>query len=215
MRHLRTPARWLRSLAAAIGLAGCAVSDPTQYYALGEFSARSAGSTESASIGSTPASRTDPTEAVSIGVGPVIVPGYLHRSQIVTRIGADQLELATFQRWAEPLEDGIARILAEQVSARVPTDRIVVYPWRGAIARALQYQVVVAVMRFDGRQSGDVVLDARWRILSKDGAELALKRSTITDTASGLGIQPVIAAMTRTLIALGQDIAGEIRALPR
>lgn len=212
MRHPRMP---VRCLVVAIGLAGCAVSDPTQYYALGQSSARRAESTASASIGSTPASRPDPAAAVSIGVGPVIIPGYLRRSQIVTRSGADHLELATFQRWAEPLEDGIARILAEQIGDRVPTERIVVYPWRGAIARALQYQVVVAVMRFDGSQGGDVMLDARWRILGKNGAELAFKRSMITDTAAGPGIQPVIAAMTRALVSLGQDIAGEIRALPR
>lgn len=120
-----------------------------------------------------------------------------------------------FHRWAEPLEDGIARILAEEIGARVPTDRIVMFPWRGVVARAMQYQVVVVVMRLDGRRGGDVTLDTRWRILGKDGAELAFRRSTLTETAAGPGYEPMIDAMTRALVALGQEIAAEIRTMPR
>ena len=116
---------------------------------------------------STPRSSVAGTGAVGVGVGPVIMPGYLDRTQIVTRTGTDQVELSMFHRWAEPLEDGIARILAEEIGARVPTERIVMFPWRGVVARAIQYQVVVAVLRFDGRPGGDVTLDTRWRILGQ------------------------------------------------
>jgi uncharacterized protein len=213
MMDHRAMIRRLLGLAVSIGLAGCAVTDTTQYYTLGEPAARSRDSRESASIASTPRSG-DRTGTVGIGVGPVMVPGYLHRTQIVTRNGADQVELATFHRWAEPLEDGIARILAEEIGARVPTERIVTYPWRGAVARAIDYQVVVTVLRLDGRRGGDVTLDTRWRILGKDGAELALGRSTTTEAATGSGYEPMVAAMTRALVTLGQEIAIEIRAMP-
>ena len=120
-----------------------------------------------------------------------------------------------FHRWAEPLEDGIARILAEEIGARVPTERIVMFPWRGVVARAIQYQVVVAVLRFDGRLGGDVTLDTRWRILGRDGDELAFRRSTVIEAAAGPGYEPMVAAMTRALATLGQEIAAEIRAMPR
>ena len=155
------------------------------------------------------------TGTVGIGVGPVILPGYLDRSQIVTRTSADQVELSMFHRWAEPLEEGISRILAEEIGARVPTERIVTFPWRGVVARTIQYQVVVAVLRFDGRPGGDVTLDARWRILGRDGDELALRRSTVIEAAAGRGYEPLVAAMTRALVTLGQEIAAEIKAMPR
>jgi uncharacterized protein len=206
--------RRLLGFAVSIVLAGCAVTDTTQYYTLGEPAARSRDSRESASIASTPRSSADRTGTVGIGVGPVMVPSYLHRTQIVTRNGADQVELAMFHRWAEPLEDGIARILAEEIGGRVPTERIFTYPWRGAVARAIDYQVVVTVLRLDGRRGGDVTLDTRWRILGKDGAELALGRSTATEAATGSGYEPMVAAMTRALVNLGQEIAIEIRAMP-
>jgi len=206
-------ARRLLTLAAAsISLASCAVSDSTLYYALGRVGA---GSTEPRASTSTPLSSAAGTAAEGIGVGPVIMPGYLDRIQVVTRSGTDQVEFSVFRRWAEPLDDGIARVLAEEIGARVPTERIVTYPWRGVLARALQYRVVVAVLRFDGRLGVDVTLDTRWRILGRDGAELAFRRSTVSEAAAGPGYEQMVAAMTRTLVALGQEIAAEIRAMPR
>jgi uncharacterized lipoprotein YmbA len=207
----RAVVRSLLGLAASIGLASCAVSDPTQYYTLGQPAARNAESTPSAF----PRSSEGRTGDVSIGVGPVIMPGYLNRSQIVTRTGGDQVDIATFHRWAEPLQDGVARILADEIGARVPTERIVAFPWRGEIARALEYRVVVAVLRFDGRAGGDVTLDTRWRILGRDGEEVAFRRSTVTEAAAGPGYEPMVAGMTRALGTLGQEIATEIQVMQR
>src|SRR5262245_61061596 len=127
--------RRLLGLAVSLGLAACAVSDPTQFYTLRQDAARSAASRTSAS----PQGNAAEGGAAGIGVGPVILPGYLARNQIVTRTGTDQVELSMFHQWAEPLEDGISRILAEEISAQVPTERIVTFPWRGVVARTLQY----------------------------------------------------------------------------
>jgi uncharacterized protein len=207
--------RWIAqvvlALIASVGLSSCAVSDPTQFYALSRAAAPPA-STASASVAM---SRVDATRIVGIGVGPVTVPGYLDRTQIVMRTGTDQVQISTFHRWAEPLEDAIARVLAEEIAARVPTERVVVFPWRGLVARTIQYQVVVAVLRFDGRPGRDVTLDARWRILARDGQELALRRSTVVQDVESAGYEPVVAALGRALGTLGQEIATEIRALPR
>jgi uncharacterized lipoprotein YmbA len=206
----RAVVRGLLSLATSIALASCAVSDPTRYYTLDQAGA---GRTESKTQPSTPGSSA--AGAMSIGIGPVIMPGYLDRIQIVTRTGTDQVEISVYRRWAEPLEDGIARILAEEIGARVPTERVVMFPWRGVVARTIQYQVIVAVMRFDGPSGGDVTLDTRWRILGGDGKELMFKRTTVTEPAAGPGYEPMVAAMARALVTLSKEIAAEIQALPR
>lgn len=205
MTRCRALAGPLLGLVAVFSLASCAVTDTTQYYTLGAATPPRTNSRASAS-GSRP---------VGVGVGPVIMPGYLDRSQIVTRPGTDHVEISMFNRWAEPLEDGISRVLAEEISLRVPTERVVMFPWRGVVARVIQYQVVVAVVRFDGRPGGDVTLDTRWRILDRAGDELVFRRSTVVETAAGRGYEPVVAAMTRALVTLGQEIAAEIRAMPR
>ena len=192
-------------LAACVVLASCAVTDPTRYYALGRTPA--AGNAAAA-----PASRSG---SLTIGIGPVIVPGYLDRINVVTRTASDQVDLSPFHRWAEPLADGIARTLSEEISAGVPTERVVAFPWRGVVARSIDYQVVVTVLRFDGPPGGDVTLDARWRILAGDGKELLLRRTTLTETAGGLGYEPMVAAMDRALTTFGRQIAAEIRTIAR
>jgi hypothetical protein len=37
----------------------------------------------------------------------------------------------------------------------------------------------------------------------------------VTEGATGLGFDPMVASMTRALVTLGQEIAAEIRAMPR
>ena len=213
----RSVVPYLLGLAASVGLASCAVTDTTQYYTLGQAAVRSSSprSAELRASASTPRNVAAGTGTGAIGVGPVIIPGYLNRLKIVTRTGADQVAVSMFHQWAESLEDGIARTLADEIGARVPTERIVMFPWRGVVARIIQYQVVVVVLRFDGRSGGDVTLDTRWRILDRDGKELAFNRSTVTEAAGGPGYVPMVAGMTRAVGSLGQEIADEIRAMPR
>jgi uncharacterized lipoprotein YmbA len=193
----------IRLLLATVGLSlvGCmSVVDPTKYYVLSAHSA-----TESHE----PTSTADSSPAV--GVGPVLIPGYLDRLQIVTRSASGEVDIAKYERWAEPLESGVAQVLADKLGAYVGSERIAVFPWRGGVARVLDYQVVVAVVRFEGWPARQATLDARWRILGKDGKELVLKRSIINETIDEPGYQPLVQGMSRLLSTLASEIASEIR----
>jgi uncharacterized lipoprotein YmbA len=202
MRRLRAAAGIAVLLALATVTTGCAVTDTSRYYAL--VTSRPPEPVES------PAAES----AFTIGVGPVAIPGYLDRPQMVTRDAADGLQIWPYHRWAEPLDRGIAEALADDLAARVPGDRIAVFPWRGALARMIDYQVAVAVARFEGSPGRSVTLDARWRLLGRDGKELAFKRTTVTEPVTGEGFPAVVAAMNRSVGRLGQDIAEAIRSQP-
>ena len=185
-------------MAGVLVLAGCmSVADPTKYYVLSPTSPREP----------TPAAAS----SVAVGVGPVLMPGYLDRLQIVTRDANDEVAVAMYDRWAEPLETGIAQVLADNLGAHVGSERIAVFPWRGGVARVLDYQVVVVVLRFDGWPGRQATLDVRWRLVGKDGNELALKRSTFNEPVTGPGYQALVQGMNRLLAALAREIASEIR----
>ena len=149
----------------------------------------------------------------ALGVGPVRLPGLLDQPQIVTRRGAEEIDQAEFHRWAEPLAESVPRILAENLAALRKTERIALFGWDPA--PAVEQQVVVDVMRFDGALGGDVVLDARWWILARDGQELAVNRSLLTQPTGRTGYPAVVAAMSRALAALSREIAATLDALPR
>lgn len=188
----------LALVATVLGLTGCAVTDPTRYYVLVGADGIGPGHVESGS-------------GITVGVGPVMIPGYLDRVQIVTRSSGDQVQIWPYHRWAEPLDMGIARTLSDDLAARIPTERVLAFPWRGS-GQAIEYQVVVAVLRFDGQPGVGVMLDARWRLLGNDGRELVFKRTTLTEATGGPGYEALVAAMSRALGGLGQEIATEIRA---
>ena len=147
----------------------------------------------------------------AIGVGPVTLPGYLDRREIVTRRGGEEIELGEFDRWSEQLKDGATRVLGENLAILLRTDRVALLSWRGS--HPVQYQVAVEMARFEGA-GADVTLEARWRILGGDGKELALQRSTVTEVVGAPGYGALVAAMSRALGALSRDIATAIRDLP-
>jgi uncharacterized protein len=201
MRHARA---WSRPVAAALLLAasaGCSGgSAPTRFYVLTAMT----GAAERSAAASA---------GVPLGIGPITLPGYLERPQIVTRSGPDSVELAEFDRWAEPLREGIGSVLAQDVAGLVPTERVAVFPWRQS--REIQYQVPVEVIRFERQSGGLVLLTARWRILGRDAAERAGRTASLTEPAGGSGYAGTVSAMSRLLARLGEEIAAEINRLPR
>jgi uncharacterized lipoprotein YmbA len=199
IRHHSSRGAVLVLAAIALVVAGCAgVADPTRYYVLS--------STSTSPGDSTPAA----VSSAGVGVGPVLVPGYLNRTQIVTRNAADEVEISTYHRWAEPLQAGIAQVLADDLAMRIGSERIAVFPWRGRIDPVLDYQVVVVVLRFEGSPGGQVTLDARWRLVGRGGKELALKRTTISEPVARDGYQALVLGMNQVLGALAHEIATEI-----
>jgi hypothetical protein len=84
-------------------------------------------------------------EALAIGVGPVSIPEYLDRPQLVRRGAGQVVELDEFERWAEPLEASLQRILIANLSTLLGTERVMSHPLRGSAPIA--YRVAVEIDR--------------------------------------------------------------------
>jgi len=152
---------------------------------------------------------TEPPAPVVVGVGPVRIPAYLDRSSIVVRSGDGEVELSAEHRWAEPVRDGIARALAENLAAMIPTDAVVVFPWPGP--RTVDYRLTVDVLRFDGAPGRSAVLHARWRLLDRAGKELLLRAAVLQEPIPSFTYPALVTAESRLLASLSRDIAAEIR----
>ena len=151
--------------------------------------------------------------ALSVGIGPVHVAGYLDRPQIVTRPNADRIDVGDFDQWGEPLRDGISRVLAEDLARQMPSARIAVFPLRGL--ESFRYRAVVHVLRLDGPAGGDLVLEARWYVLDTAGKEVALKTTRLAEPTGGAGYSATVSAISRALAALSREIAQALAALPQ
>ncbi len=132
-----------------LGAWGCATTQPPQFYLLSSLPASES-----------PSSPDHPEVALFIselspyiGVGPIDLPPYLDRPQIVTHASANALGLSEFDKWAEPLDGNVLRVLAENLSILLSTDRMVLFPWSGSIP--VDYQIEANIIRFDSHPNGD------------------------------------------------------------
>jgi len=122
------------------------------------------------------------------------------------------LQSAALAEWAEPLRDGFKRVLAENLSLLLATERVAIFPWQSVVP---EYQVVVNVIQFLGQTGDDVVLVALWGLLGKQGQDLVSKKSSFRETTGSSEYEALAAAMSRTVVALSRDIATALLALPQ
>jgi uncharacterized lipoprotein YmbA len=130
----------------------------------------------------------------------------------VTRAGENQLELAEFDRWAEPLQNNLSRVLVLNLSTLLSTDRVALHPWNRSTP--MDYQVIVDVGRFEAGTAGATSLLARWSIV--DGADrkiLRVRKSSFSEPIADGGYEATVASMSRAVAALSREIAGAIRDL--
>jgi uncharacterized protein len=192
----------LALVAATVGtsltVGGCA-SQPSRFYLLS-----AAANTETASPG------TSGQQGPTIGVGPVTLPRYVDRPQIVTRTSPYELKLAEFDRWAEALDTNFTRVLAENLSILLPTARVVMSPWPRAIP--IDYQVTVDVTHFLSQVGGDSLLIADWTLFKGEGQDaLTSGTSRFSASPAGQDYAAIVAAMSQTVASLSREIATTIR----
>jgi len=150
-----------------------------------------------------------PVRNAIIGIGPIKLADYLDQSKLVTRTDDNRLVKAEFDLWAGSFKDNLTNVLAENIGFLVPTERIYIHPWRRAVP--VDYQIVLDVVRCDGRLGEDALLVARWSILSgQDKRLLAVSRSSIRETVTGSGHAAVVAAQSRALARLSSEIVAAI-----
>jgi uncharacterized lipoprotein YmbA len=180
---------------------GCVSSPPSRFYLLNSQLPSLAETQPSSGQG-----------CLSLGIGPITMPGYLDQPNIVTRSAANQLMLAGYDLWAEPLKENFTMIISQNLSALLCTKSIVIFPWLGSIP--IDYRIEIDVMRFDGERGGKVTLDAWYRILRGDGKALLLARKAgVIEPTEGEDYKALVAAQSRALGQLSHEIAEAIKTL--
>ncbi len=144
------------ALAIAITLAGCGPilaprPDPAKFYLL--TPAADQPSTQTAAVQSSAGGFT-------LGLGPVKLPPYLDRPEVVTRSAPNRLDLSKTDRWGESLQNNFTSVLTRDLAAQMGTQQIVVFPWYSTTHVDLQVQV--EVYRFETDAQGNAQLSAKW-----------------------------------------------------
>ena len=177
-------------------LAGCFGSTgPARFYALSPMEQAPTG--QGAKTG---------TSDIAVGIGPIKIADYLDRSDIVTRDTGHTVKLAEFEQWAGSFEDNFTHALAENIGFLLKSDHIYARPWPRPVP--VDYRIALEVIRFDGKLGGEACLVARWSVFGEESKKLlAVKRSSIQEPTGGSGYEALVAAESRALAKLSQEIA--------
>jgi uncharacterized lipoprotein YmbA len=144
-------------------VAACA-SPPARYYTLTTAAQPSSRSNVSTGLSvSTISSAAPPaTSTLAIAVGPVTVPALVDRPQIVVSSGGNEVRLDEYRRWASPLQDNIARVVADDLVTLLATPRVAVLAPSGAADA--RYRVTIDVHSFVSHPGVSARLDATWSV---------------------------------------------------
>jgi uncharacterized lipoprotein YmbA len=182
---------WLLSLAGCIG----GSTPPAQFYLLEPLGAD----------GGIPAS-----EGIKpvVALGPVRIPRYVDRPQIVTASGKNAYQLSEMNRWAESLDDNISRVLAQNLSRLAAVDTV---PANSSNrGRQAQLRVSVNILEFHVNPAGQAGLTSQWQILR--GADTVVSRqAAYRSPASTTDYRVMVTALNDCLNQMSRELAGTLR----
>ncbi len=147
----------------------------------------------------------------AVSVGPVSVPSAVDRPQIVLRVAPHEVAVDQFHRWASPLPEAIARVVAEDLAAILGTPRVTVFS--GRTAAGARYRVLVDVIRFDSAPGEAATLEAAWEVRSTPDGATRAGRTAVAEPSSDREFAALAAAHSRALGRLSADVADAIRTM--
>jgi len=190
---MRRPAFFVLLFALVVAGAGCA-SPRSNFYTLNS-TAKPVGT------------RAD----TSVSVGPVSVPAAVDRPQIVVRLAPNRVAIDEFHRWASPLQDAIARVVAGNLAAMLGTPHVTVVSQ--PTAAGARYRVLIDVLRFESAPGEAATLEAVWTVRSTMDGTARSGRTTVSEPVPDREYDTLAAAHSRALGRLSADLAVAIQAL--
>jgi len=170
----------------------CGTSSPARFYTL----------ESPATANGAPALQT------SVVVGPVTIPGAVDRPQFVAQIAPNRVDIDDFNRWASPLAESIARVVAGNLAVLLGTSEVAVAPFASF---APAWRVGIDVQRFESVPGSYALIDSIWTLRDAGGSAIRTGHSLARVAVRGAGYEELAAAHSRALASLSDDVAAAIR----
>ncbi len=158
---------------------------------------------------------SDGVRPEGVVVGPVEIPAYLDRPQMIEKRKEDRLVISEMHRWAEPIDRAIERVIAVDLT-RLSNGDFEACPFSQNLRRCQAHpvlRVLISVYSFEAREDGRVVLDARWRIMSPGLRSKVLDRHVcFSKMAKNVTFDNLPGVMDALIAQLTKDILSGLRA---
>ena len=145
-----------------------------------------------------------------VGLGPVRIPEYLNRPQMMVAISDNQYSVSEEHRWAEKLDQNILLALYKALPAQLNTEHVLRYPW--SQRQDINYQVSIDILDLTIDAQGQSQFMAQWSIKLKDKASVD-KRFECSLPASSSDYALMVKVQSECLTQLGQAISKSLNEL--
>jgi len=148
-----------------------------------------------------------------IGVGPVKLPEFLDRPQMVTKEKQGTLKIDEFDRWGESLDLGLARLVREYLTVMLPGAKLVLYPW--GLGVAAKYQVTLEVVQLDSELDRDMSFAVQWVVIDVQNSKtVIIKRSVFHQPIIPQNYSGLAKTLSTACASLSSQIAQTLSTLP-
>ena len=190
---------WAICGAAILVPAGCSLpqaqADPTRFFVLSTPSGNASGAA---------------TDAPAIHLRQIDLASYIRSRPLIVRKSDNEVEFREFARWSEPLEQGIARVLREELVSRGAASSVAISGVRAA-NRPFDYELGLRVLACEGTAGGDVVFRAAWELIPAGGKNApAVARGDFNAQGlkwDGKNETQLVAELSKAVSSLAGDIA--------
>lgn len=182
-------------LSSCVTVGGSGMSGSEQYYLL----------TAKASI-------EQPRTQLSLGVGPVRIAPFLDRTGLVSHNTQGEVEFSVTHRWAEPLVDGVQRVLMQNLEA-LSGASVHSFPWSRVTAPDLALRL--DVLDLNRRPDGMAILEVNWILEDRRNDSLiAARRDGFMVPVGGNADEyaTLINAYSELLVQLAQRVVQDVPA---
>jgi hypothetical protein len=132
-------------------------------------------------------------------------PSYLDRAQLVSRTPQGTIQIAEYDRWAEPLADNLSRTLQENLYQLAPGVQVNSALWNNGPPAKLLLRL--RVNRFDGTLGHETEVDIRWSLYQQQQQRELLREHFIARLPVGNSYKELVESLNRALANLSEEIA--------
>ena len=151
-----------------------------------------------------------PLDDLVLGLGPVTVPDYMDRNEMIDVVGPYELRYSAQNRWVEPLGTQVRRTLTDNLRSELSPDAILQYPWFTTEGVTLQAEVTFDAIRLG--DAGTWIGSGEW-VLRNSASGAPLERGEISFDVGSDAVPPeqVAEAISAELERLAGEIAAAVR----
>jgi uncharacterized protein len=144
-----------------------------------------------------------------LGIGPILIPGYIDRPQIVTKSESAKLNYAEYERWAETMDEMFTRILTQNITLATGSNNVISHPW--SASANLNNELTAKIIKFESNANGDTLLIVQWQLLNNtNDTHIFSTHSEFHASAKSTGYSDIVSALNNTISQFSNEIISHL-----